>query len=222
MLKKGDFVEIDYIGKIKASGQIFDFTVKEVADEMKMAGDYGPVVIVIGAKHVIPGLEEELQKHKPGDEFHLDIAPEKAFGPRNSKLVQLVPMRKFRKDKVDPYPGLRVSVDGKLGTVRSTSGGRVIVDFNHPLAGRELHYWLRVNKKLTKKSDKITGLLKFHGLQGFKTSATKAGLSIKMKTPIPEVLKKMVSKDLATYINIRKVNFVIQKVDKLKSRRASR
>ncbi|EFK97351.1 peptidylprolyl isomerase FKBP-type, partial [sediment metagenome] len=44
------------------------------------------------------------------------------------------------KDSIRPMPGLPVNIDGMYGIIRTVAGGRVIVDFNHPLSGKEIVY----------------------------------------------------------------------------------
>ena len=47
---------------------------------------------------------------------------------------------------LNPIPSLPVNIDNLNGIIRTVSGGRVIVDFNHPLSGRVLSYNVKVNK----------------------------------------------------------------------------
>jgi FKBP-type peptidyl-prolyl cis-trans isomerase 2 len=94
-----------------------------------------------------------------GKEYTFEVLPEEAFGKRNSKLIQLAPTSFFQKKRINPVPGLQLAVDDALATVRSVSAGRVILDFNHPLAGRTLAYWVKVTRKITKEDEKIKGLV---------------------------------------------------------------
>ena len=61
-------------------------------------------------------------------------------GKKDVKKVQLVPLATFKEHKLNPHPGLQVDFDGKIGTVMRVSGGRVMVNFNHPLSGKEIIY----------------------------------------------------------------------------------
>ncbi|NOZ58652.1 MAG: peptidylprolyl isomerase [Euryarchaeota archaeon] len=164
VLEKGDFVKINYTGRIK-DGEVFDTTIEEVA---KQHGIYDPRMrfkaqaIVIGAGHVIPGLDEALVGMEVGEKRVVEIPPEKGFGLRDPSKVKVVPMREFRKQGLRPYPGMRIEVEGKVGRVQSVSGGRVLVDFNSELAGKTLVYEVNVEEKINKLEEKIRLLLERH------------------------------------------------------------
>src|SRR3989344_3461307 len=79
-------------------------------------------------------------------------------GKKYPKLLQLISMSQFRKQKINPYPGLPVNIDNLMGVVRTISPGRVIVDFNHPLAGKHILYKIKILMKvedLKEKADSI-------------------------------------------------------------------
>jgi FKBP-type peptidyl-prolyl cis-trans isomerase 2 len=212
-MKEKDFVEIDYIGSVKETGEPFDFT---VGDEAKKHNAEKPIVIILGAGHVIRGLDDEIRKHKMGDEFEIDISPEKAFGPRIGKLIKLIPFREFKKHDLSPYPSMRVDFDGLPGIVRSVSGGRVIVDFNHPLAGKSLHYWVRINKKLTKKKEQADAVLGFYNVKNFSTTLTSGKLTVKTKETVPEPVQNAIKQALEQYIGLKMTNFQLKVKSKKK------
>ncbi len=159
--KKGEFIEIDYIAKIKSTGKIFDLTLADAAKKegvFQQSQTYEPLIICVGEKHVIKGLDEVIEGKEIGKEFETDVPPEKAFGKRNAKLIQLVSQRMFKKQKMNPFPGLQLNIDGNIATVRSVSGGRVIIDFNNPLAGQVIHYWVKINRTVTDNKKKLQAL----------------------------------------------------------------
>ena len=86
------------------------------------------------------------------------MPPEDAFGIKSPKLIQLVPLKVFKEKNMAPFPGLRLTVDSAIATVRSVTGGRVTLDFNHPLSGRNLVYTIKLNKQITKIEDKIKAI----------------------------------------------------------------
>ena len=47
-------------------------------------------------------------------------------------------MSAFKKENITTQPGLQITVDEAVGMVKTVSGGRVIVDFNHPLSGKDI------------------------------------------------------------------------------------
>ncbi len=169
-IKKHDFVEIEYTGKLKDENIIFDTTDEKVAKENKLHGhDYGPIIICVGEEQLLKGLDKNLEGKETGKEYDFDIKPEDAFGKKNAKLIQLIPTNKFKQQKIQPMPGMQLNIDGVVGTVKTVSGGRTLVDFNHPLAGKELSYKIKINKKITDDKEKLSGYLKLSlGAKDFK------------------------------------------------------
>jgi FKBP-type peptidyl-prolyl cis-trans isomerase SlyD len=157
--KKHDFVEIEYTGKLE-DGSIFDTTDAEIARKYKLGNQnstFTPAVICLGEDHVLKGMESQI---KELGTFKVKLAPEQAFGKKDSKLLKLMPMKIFVKEKLRPVVGLEVNIDGMYGIVRSVSGGRVIVDFNHPLSGKTLEYDVKVNRQITDTLEKARAVFK--------------------------------------------------------------
>lgn len=163
-IDKGDFVLIDYIGRIKDSGQIFALTNEEIAKKEKMHRDdgiYGPELVVVGERWVVEGLDDALLTLKVGEQDAIvEIPPEKAFGGRDPSRVKTVPIREFRKRDLTPQAGMTFRYKGSLATVQSASGGRVRLDLNHPLAGKVLSYEVTVLRKIEDMTEKIKELMK--------------------------------------------------------------
>jgi len=159
-LKAGDWVEIDFVGRIKNTNQIFDVTLADIAKKEGIFDEkqkYKPLVVCIGKGQLLKGLDSAVQGKKASDEFEIELQPKDAFGERDQKLLQLASINKFKEFR--PVPGLQVSVDGTMAIVKSVTGGRVILDFNHPLAGKVLKYWVKINRIVEKTDEKIKGLL---------------------------------------------------------------
>jgi len=160
-IKLHDFIEIEYTGKL-ADGAVFDTTSEKVAKEHQLHSKdhkYKPAVICVGERQVILGLDLQLADKELGKEYTVTLPPEKAFGKRDIKLVKIMPMDMFRQHKVQPHPGLQVDVDGEMGLVTRVSGGRVMVNFNHPLAGKEVMYSYKILRKVTDQKEKVTAFL---------------------------------------------------------------
>ena len=140
-IKKGDFVEIDYMGKLKETGDVFDVTSAEVAKQHKIynpKAHYHSQIICVGEKQVVSGLDAALVNKEEKKTFTVELSPEIAFGKKDPKLMQLVPLQTFHKQQINPFPGLQLNLNGTLGTVRSVSGGRGVVDFYPSLPCRNL------------------------------------------------------------------------------------
>ncbi len=156
-----DFVEVNYTGKL-VDGAVFDTTIAEVAKNNNIFNpklNYAPVIICLGERQILPGLDEHLIGRELGKVFSIQLEPQDAFGKRDVKKVKIVPLNTFKDHKVQPYPGLQIDVDGEMGTITSISGGRVIVNFNHPLAGKQVEYEVKPIRKLTTIEEKITAYL---------------------------------------------------------------
>ncbi len=161
-IKKGDFVELDYIGKIKETGDVFDVTTADIAKQHKIynpKAHYHSQIICVGEKQVVSGLDAALVNKEEKKTFTVELAPEAAFGKKDPKLMQLVPLQTFHKQQINPFPGLQLNLNGMLGTVRSVSGGRVVVDFNHPLAGRTVVYEVTMQRLVTTDAEKLQGII---------------------------------------------------------------
>ncbi len=161
-VKNGDFVEIEYTGLLKEDGFVFDTTNESLAKkegifDPKMT--YGPVAICIGQGQILKGLDSSLEGLPIGTETEVELEPEKAFGKKDAKLLQLVPTSIFKKEGIRPAPGLQVQIDGAMGTIRTVSGGRTVVDFNHPFSGKEVIYKVKIIRKLTDEKEKVKSLI---------------------------------------------------------------
>ena len=164
-IKKGDFIELDYTGAVADDKRVFDTTRTE---EAKRAGlnpkaQYKPVIICVGEGHLLPGLDEFLTGKELG-RYTCTLTAERAFGKKEPKLLKLIPAKKFTEAKLEPFPGLEVNIDGHYGVVRTVSGGRVTVDFNHPLAGRDVVYTLEAKRFVEKPEERVEALLEMVGM----------------------------------------------------------
>ncbi len=161
-LKKGDFILIDYTARLVETGEAFDTTVEEVAKKeniYKEGGLYEPTLVAIGEGWVLKALDDSLLNLTLKKAEKIEIPPEKGFGTRDPKKTRLYPLRKLTAEGVTPQIGIRVEVDNRLATVRTIGSGRVLLDFNPPLAGKTLSYEVTVQKKLKTPEEKMRALV---------------------------------------------------------------
>jgi len=140
-VKKGDFIRLDYTGKIQETNEVFDTTNQKVAEEAEIFSEnktYGAIPIVVGGGHILPALDDAVEGMKAGEEKTVEVSAEDGFGKRDPNLLQMVPMREFKKQGIKPQVGMAITSEGHTGIIRTVSGGRVTVDFNHELAGKNL------------------------------------------------------------------------------------
>lgn len=161
-VKNGDFIELEYTASLKDSGAVFDTTNLEIAKKEELYDpkmSYGPVSICIGEGQILRGLDGALEGLEIGTEKDILLTPDKAFGKKDAKLMKLIPTNVFKKEGIRPMVGLQVNIDGMIGTIRNVSGGRTIVDFNHPFSGKEVVYKVKITKKLVDDAEKVKALL---------------------------------------------------------------
>ncbi|MCD4740669.1 peptidylprolyl isomerase [archaeon] len=147
MVDKGTFVQIDYTGK--TNGKVFDTTLQAVGEKEGFEKKkYSAMLVKTGAGELIKGIDDALLEMKEGDKKVLKIPAEKAYGQRKPELVKLVPMKVFKKNDIKPVPGMILNLDNMSARIQSVSAGRVRVDFNHELAGKDLDFDLTLTKVL--------------------------------------------------------------------------
>ncbi|MHA1711936.1 MAG: FKBP-type peptidyl-prolyl cis-trans isomerase [Candidatus Freyarchaeota archaeon] len=162
LVKKGDFILIDYVGRVKETSRVFDTTIEEVAKQERLYKEgeiYEPKLVVVGEGWVLKALDDALPNLKVGETSTIEIPPEKAFGHRDPSKVRLVSLRRLTSRGITPRVGMRIEVDGKLATVRTMGSGRVQLDFNPPLADKTLIYEVTIREKLKTKTEKIAALI---------------------------------------------------------------
>lgn len=162
-LQKRDFILINYTAKVKETNEVFDTTREEVAKKEHLHKEseiYEPKLVVIGESWVLKALDESLTTMKLNKPQTVEIPPDKAFGPREPNKIKRVPLKQLlAKDIHNPTIGMRIDYNGKMATIRSIGAGRVLLDFNPPLAGRTLVYEVTVDKKLDADEEKTVALI---------------------------------------------------------------
>lgn len=162
-LQRGDFVLLDYTVVSKDDNKVVETTSEDKAKEAGIYRPeevYGPRLIVIGETKLFEPLEQALLSAEEGQEFTVEVPPEKAFGQRDHGKVKVVSVREFYRYGKLPRVGDLVEVDRQQARVVSISGGRVTLDFNHPLAGKTLLVTAKVVKRVSTDEDKIRYIIK--------------------------------------------------------------
>jgi len=219
-VKPGDFLLVNFTLKVKESGQTVDTTYDAVAKDAHLHREdtsYGPRFIILGEGWLPKGLEDSLVGADVGKPTTIELPPEKGYGARDPGKMRLVPIRRFRDERIDPVPGAEIELGGRRAVVRSVGAGRVQVDYNHPLAGRTLVYDVSVEKVLEDENEKILNVISIRipevGKAKFALEHSGADLTI----DVPEeafylsglqVAKKAVTSDIQKYFpNIDTISF---------------
>jgi len=158
-IQKNDFVELEFTGR--ANNEIFDTTSIEEAKQMGLDADVNPISICVGAGMLLKGFDDSLEGKEIGKKYTISLTPENAFGKRQVSMIRPVPLKIFIEKEMHPYPGMTVQLDNHIAKIISVSGGRVIVDFNNPLAGKDVEYIFTIKKKIEDEKEKIEALQNF-------------------------------------------------------------
>ena len=108
-----------------------------------------PLTFLYGSGGLLPKFEENISGLKAGDDFNFNLTSDQAYGDVNNDAIVSIPISAFEIDgKVDTnmlQSGTRIPMQdasgNKLtGVVQNLSGEKVVMDFNHPLAGSSLYF----------------------------------------------------------------------------------
>ena len=133
---EGDTVKVHYTGTLE-DGSVFETT-------MGLA----PIQFTIGENEVLPRLEQAVVGMRPGESATLQIAPDDAFGPHREEMVIEIDRSRLE-EHLQPEVGqlLRITWPDSHSTLASIIGvtdSTVMVDANHPLAGKELTLYIQL------------------------------------------------------------------------------
>ena len=111
-----------------------------------------PMAYIHGESQIVPGLERELEGLEVGASKQVVVAPADGYGERDLQALQKVPLNAFP-EGFAPQAGQELVAQGPdgepmpfvvQGVEKSLQGDLVLVDFNHPLAGKTLHFDVEV------------------------------------------------------------------------------
>ncbi len=157
--QKNDFVEIKFTGY--AEGKVFDSNVEEDLKKVQPEAKPAKVIAIVGQGMVVPGLDKALEEKEINKDYEIKISAKEGFGERDRNLVKTVPLKAFTEKNVYPKPGMVFALDNYIVKIVAVSGGRVIVDFNNPLAGRELTYKFKIINKIEDIKEKISFVFEY-------------------------------------------------------------
>ncbi|MFC1801304.1 peptidylprolyl isomerase [Nanoarchaeota archaeon] len=209
-IKKHDFVEVEYTGQLP-EGFVFDTTDEKIAKENDLYNEkmkYGPITICVGENNILPGLDEFLEGKELNKEYTVELTAENGFGKKDAKKIRLIPARAFKKTDIHPQVGLQVDIDNEIGTILRADSGRILVDFNHPLSGKDVVYKIKVNKEITEPKEKIEALMKMSlNLPGIKVDVQDNKATITMPLEIPEPAQEPIKKKIIELTKVKEVTF---------------
>jgi FKBP-type peptidyl-prolyl cis-trans isomerase SlyD len=124
------------------------YTLKDDNDNIIDQSDDGSFWYLHGASNIIPGLEDALTGKAAGDELAVSVAPEDGYGVRDEDRIQAVPREMFPPEQ-ELESGMQFHAQDPEGnavmvTIAQVEGDTVTVDGNHPLAGVQLNFVVKV------------------------------------------------------------------------------
>ncbi len=136
-VKNGDKVKVEYTGTLD-DGTVFDSS--KTHDQL--------LQFEVGSHEVIAGFENAVVGMEQGQEKKITIQPADGYGDRNQQMVQKVPRDALPKEQ-EPTVGMTLIMGLPTGerfpvTITAVSGAEVTLDMNHPLAGKVLHFRIKV------------------------------------------------------------------------------
>ncbi len=159
---KGDIVWLDFTGYVQETNELFDTTDAQVAKDNGVFNEkvnYTAIPVLVGGGRIFQGLDESIEGAVMGEQTEVIIPPEKAAGQRDPKLIDMVPLREFLKQDIEPHLGMEVNIKNRTGIVTAVTAGRVRVDFNRRLAGKSLKYVFKVLRKAENTEEKVKAIL---------------------------------------------------------------
>ncbi|HAV77594.1 MAG TPA: peptidylprolyl isomerase [Anaerolineae bacterium] len=125
-----------------------EYTLHVDGEQLDTSDGQGPLQFLAGHGNIVPGLENEMSGMKIGESKKVVVQPVDGYGEFDEKAFMSVPRDQFPKDlPLDVDTELTVRDDegqGRYARVESIEGDNVRLDFNHPLAGAELHFNVKV------------------------------------------------------------------------------
>jgi len=134
--KSGDTVRLHYKGSLD-DGSVFD-----------SSEGREPLEFTVGSGQIIPGLDQAIPGMKVGEEKTVRIEAEDAYGPHNPNAKQSIPRSNVPED-LPLEVGLQLQAQTENGqtlsvTVVEFSDDEIVLDANHPLAGKALTFEIQV------------------------------------------------------------------------------
>ncbi|MGP1579799.1 MAG: FKBP-type peptidyl-prolyl cis-trans isomerase [Wolinella sp.] len=139
-----------------------EYEVREAGKEEIIDGNRGgkPLEFLLGAGQIISGLEQALLGKNVGEKFEVTISPSDAYGERFPEYIQEVPREQF--EGIELAKGMTLFGQGEDGQtvqviVQDFNDKNVLIDYNHPLAGKNLHFDVTILSAREASEDELAG-----------------------------------------------------------------
>lgn len=146
-VKAGDNVTVDYTGWFD-NGTIFDTsnaTIAQQAGIYNAQRPYEPISFITGSGEVIQGFDNGVMGMKIGESKNITLTPAQAYGEYNASLIQPVPISILSQSNITPHVNDTLYYNMQpVKVVGIPNNTTVLIDFNSPMAGKTLHFMLKV------------------------------------------------------------------------------
>ncbi len=126
----------------------FDYTLSDGSGRLlDSSQDQGPMVYLHGHTNIIPGLESKLSGKAIGDQLKVTVNPDEGYGLRDEDLVHVVQRNQFaRPDQIDVGVQFEAELESgpEVFTIVAVEGDKITIDGNHPLAGIQLNFDVKI------------------------------------------------------------------------------
>ncbi|MFX1369261.1 MAG: FKBP-type peptidyl-prolyl cis-trans isomerase [Promethearchaeota archaeon] len=163
VVKEGSLVYVDYVGKTRADGKVFDLTLEDVAKKEGLFREddrYEPILVAVGSNWLLEAIEEELVGMKVEETKTIDVPPERGAGKRDPSLVKMIAKAKLEKQGVRIAIGEKITFGREQGVITQVLGRTARVDFNPPMAGKTLRFDVTVKGIVSEPDEKVFAVLR--------------------------------------------------------------
>jgi len=126
----------------------FHYTLKVKGEVAETSYDKEPLEYTHGTSSIVPGLEKALEGLKAGDEKNVKLTPEEGYGQRDPNLFVEMPKSRLAPG-VEPIRGMIIRIPTSTNQIIpaqiiEVSDDTIVANFNHPLAGHDLEFDIKV------------------------------------------------------------------------------
>ena len=164
-MKDGDFIKVNfemYVGEDRKLVSTNNMQLAKDNDIYDEKLKYKETVLIVGSDNLFKEMNESFRNAEVGKEYEVSIKAEDAYGLRDPKNIKVHTYREFQRQNVEPELGQEISLNGRRGRVVSLTPGRILVDYNHQWAGKDVLYKYTIVGVLENNIDKMKALIDYN------------------------------------------------------------